>query len=1142
MITSKHYFVRNYYDMTITQSSTRLVFATTVAIAAVALAFSAAVTPAHAASVCPGTTFTATLKMGQTNSEVMKLQQFLNMSADTQIAASGVGSAGMETSYFGGLTKVAVNKFQAKYASDILAPQGLSTPTGTWGAGSRAKANMLCSGSTGSTGSTGGNTTPSGSGLSVSAGVQPANGLAPYNAARIPFTNFTVSASNDGDVTLNSVTVQRGGASSDASFNGVELIDMNSGVQIGISKTLNSNHQATIGDPVVIPRGTSRTFTVAANRTTQGSHGGEVASFSVVAVNTSAAVNGSLPIMGASHTINESLVVGSVSTSTSSFVPPTGTTHTQTIGDAGVRFSGVKFTANSAEDLRLYSIRWRQVGSASSADIANIMTVVNGTSYPVTTSTDGKYFTSTFPGGILIPKGNSIDAYVQGDLVGSNSSGRTIEFDIDKVTDTYFVGQLYGYGVGYSPSYSTQPSYKGDSFSVQAGTATTINKANEVTAQNIAVNVPNQVLGGFATNFLGEPVSVQTIKLTIATSSGFTGAGPITSISIVDKNGAVVAGPIDEATSCTSGCQVVFSDTVTFPVGRSVYTVKGKVPSGVANNSTVIVSVDPSTWTNVTGQVSGNSVSLSGNTNFALNTMTVKAATVAITASSQPSAQTVVGGVQNFTFANIQIDASQSGEDIRISSLPVRYTGTASQLTGCQIWDGTTALNNGSRVINSLTSGADNSFTFDNSLVIPKGSVKTLAVSCNVSSSANSGTHIFGVNSAGSFTATGVTSGVSITPTVTTSNSGLMTIASGGKGSLTVTVDPSSPSYAPIAGGSTGVTTGVIKVHATNEAVNLTKLGLVLTPGTSPASGNSASDYTQVYLYNGSTLVGTATFTGSNTTATSTFTSSVTVPKDGDLLLTVKADTSLVGTSQPGVSGDLLAVDPQNAEGSGVSSGATIQSGATAGVAGLRLFRTYPSLAIDSLSSTGVADGRLMRFKVTANASGNVGIAKFTFAISTSTATVSNIGLYAYTDASYSSPVSDNVGAGSGQVNTTLATTTCGATFDTPAGSTCRSTSSLTTLVFKTATNALQVPANSTRYFELRGSVSGTQSGSSVVTTMSADTSAATGTVTSLNSGSNFIWSPNSTTTAALTGDNDWTNGYGLPGFPTSGLIQTRSN
>ena len=54
------------------------------------------------------------------------------------------------------------------------------------------------------------------------------------------------------------------------------------------------------------------------------------------------------------------------------------------------------------------------------------------------------------------------------------------------------------------------------------------------------------------------------------------------------------------------------------------------------------------------------------------------------------------------------------------------------------------------------------------------------------------------------------------------------------------------------------------------------------------------------------------------------------LPKDTDTLITLKVDISnTAGT------GDLIKIDPLNAEGSGQSSGTTIKSGATTGVAGV---------------------------------------------------------------------------------------------------------------------------------------------------------------------------------------------------------------
>lgn len=90
-----------------------------------------------------GFQFTRDLRQGSTGADVLELQKFLNRDADTRVAATGAGSAGMETSFYGPATAAAVSKFQVKYRADILTPGGLVNPTGFFGPSSRAKANAL---------------------------------------------------------------------------------------------------------------------------------------------------------------------------------------------------------------------------------------------------------------------------------------------------------------------------------------------------------------------------------------------------------------------------------------------------------------------------------------------------------------------------------------------------------------------------------------------------------------------------------------------------------------------------------------------------------------------------------------------------------------------------------------------------------------------------------------------------------------------------------------------------------------------------------------------------------------------------------------------------------------------------------------
>ena len=372
--------------------------------------------------------FTKDLTVGSKGDEVKMLQQMLNKSADTQVAASGAGSPGMETSTFGPATKAAVIKYQKK--------NGINA-TGYVGPKTRASLNGSTGGSTSTTGGT--TTTVSGTGLTVSSAVQPVASLAPQSASRVPFTKVTLTASRDGDVTVNGVTVERGGLAQDAVFSGVVLLDEN-GMQLGIAKTLNSNHQVTVGDPFTVKAGTSKTVTIAGNMSgSLASYAGQVAMLSVVGVNTSATVNGSLPISGAAHTINATLAMGSASVIASSYDP--GTTANKEVGTTGYKFSGIRVTAGSAEKVHLWSIRFNQTGSVSANDLANVQVYVDGTAYPAVVSTDGKYFSATFGSGISIDKGMSKDIWIQGDIVGTGAANRSVDFDIYKTTDLYISGE-----------------------------------------------------------------------------------------------------------------------------------------------------------------------------------------------------------------------------------------------------------------------------------------------------------------------------------------------------------------------------------------------------------------------------------------------------------------------------------------------------------------------------------------------------------------------------------------------------------------------------------------------------------------------------------------------------------------------------
>lgn len=105
-------------------------------VSAFVLAF--AVVAANVSKADAAYVHTVTLKQGSSGSQVMMLQQTLNMTA-CKVSTSGAGSPGSETSYFGSKTKAAVMCFQASNslsADGVVGPMTGAALAGVMGGGS----------------------------------------------------------------------------------------------------------------------------------------------------------------------------------------------------------------------------------------------------------------------------------------------------------------------------------------------------------------------------------------------------------------------------------------------------------------------------------------------------------------------------------------------------------------------------------------------------------------------------------------------------------------------------------------------------------------------------------------------------------------------------------------------------------------------------------------------------------------------------------------------------------------------------------------------------------------------------------------------------------------------------------------------
>ncbi len=657
-------------------------------------------------------------------------------------------------------------------------------------------------------------------GLTVTVPPQPSPSLAPLGAARIPFTKVTFSAQADGDVTIDGVVVERVGLSVDAVLDSVMLLDED-GMIMGTPRFLNSIHQATIGGSFIVKAGQSRTLTIAGTRPSWGtaSHAGMTVGLSLVQANASVPVSGSFPIAGPLQTINEGLRIGSVWLDRGS-MDPGGFSPIIQVGTSRFTFSSVRVTAGSTEDVWLKAIRWYQSGSAVPADLANVRTVVDGEVFETSVSADGNYWTSVFgPEGILIETGFSKEVSIKGDIIGG--SGRTVDFDIEQRADLYLEGSMYEFGITAplggsvampdSSEFSMfdYPWYDASQVTIASGSIQIENSAL-APSQDIGVNVGYRTLGGFTATVQGEPISIVRLgfNVTLGGVTGATDVDDITNVSIFDENGAEVAGPFDGIavdsfqTAGSADGSVVFTDTITFPVGTHSYFIKGKVNTDFPNKATLQFSTTPaSDFAIVRGLVTGVNITPSPSASITMNVMTVKSGMLRIALDQSFADKTVIAGAKVAKVGIVVLDATDSGEDIRIITLPLELSGrsvdfSATDLTNCQLYDGATSVTTWSNVKNPSFLGLLN-FNFDGTgLIIPKGTVKTLVIRADVRTSATSSFSIDLKEPLSYNGVTGLQTAQWIRPEFMPSRGAVMTIVPHGE--VKAKLDPTTPTNAPV--------------------------------------------------------------------------------------------------------------------------------------------------------------------------------------------------------------------------------------------------------------------------------------------------------------------------------------------------------
>ena len=999
----------------------------------------------------------------------------------------------------------------------------------------------------------------------------PAAGIAVENAARVGFTKVNFTATG-GDVTIDSMTVERTGVAQDAAFADIILLDVSNSTsvamsnQIGNEKSLSSDHKSVFGDDITVKNGTTKSILVAAN---MGAtlNAGQTAYLGVVAVQVlgSATSSGSLPLTGNGQTFEGNVAIGTVTVANGGQNPAAST---QNVGVVDYVVSSIKITAGGQEDIEISKIRFYQNGTAADGDVKNLELMVDGSVVGTVAAVVNKGADFVFTPPIVITKGNNKDFNLRLDLV--DGSSRTVSFDVDKKTDIVAKGKTFGYFRVPTYDNTTSPFYNANNTTIDVGTISF--SKGVLPTLNVAEGSSNQPIGALKVTVQGEPIRVTQLVLGVSIAGGGD-TTDVTDITVKDATGAVVAGPVDPDTTVAARDTATSTDTIIFPVGTNTYTVYGKLSSDFSDGSTIIVDLpDPDTLITAKGNVTNQTITANPTSDLSLDTVTVRTATLLVSTSSSPASQSVIIGAANFTFSNFILNASNSGEDIRVSSLALAHktdddTTREDQIANLQLYNGSTALAPIVQPTNRASATtATTTITFTSPVVITKGGSVTLTLKGDIVNGAAADLHQWACLGSACVTATGASTGNTVTATVTNTASDGATMTLATSGTFTLSSDASSPTQgALLTGGVSKATAGVLLFTAQNEDVDLTTLHFQTVNAVN--QGDLLDEYAMVYLFDGDTQIASQAPTTTDRVTFTGLDGKLRMTKGVGKKLTVKVDSAAVtnqqGDGNTADAGDGVSFDvAQDAySGKGVSSGTKVTDGNMSGTFTGQQFTVYKSVptwskvALSSNTLTNSSGLPLFRFKLTADAKGDIGFYRASFAITTTTATITAFELIEEPGTTNQVNLTNNA---TRDVSTQLIASSDG-----------KGGQNQISILFDTGTDGVAnggefrfVSAGASKTFELRGTVANSTTGSSAsIVFMSDNAFSGTNTdprcagFTSAMAGNNtctgiaqqeqgkFVWSDlawgNSSTTATDTVE--WFNGFRVPGLTTTSSAEVLS-
>ncbi len=844
-------------------------------------------------AACVGVTFSRNLRVGSKGSDVKCFQVLLN-SHGFQLSASGAGSPGNETSFFGPKTLVAVKKWQVA--------QGW-TPANQVGPLSRAKFNSWLSNSPVTPPVTPPVTSvPTGAGLSVMlASDTPGSAAVVSNAALVPLVKLTFKNGDNASVKVTNVKLNRIGVSADASLNNVYLFD-------GANRLTDA---ASVSSGVITFNDSTGLFTV----DSMGSRNLTV--YADLAASSGETLGVSL-MAGSNITSNASSVTGtypvngnlmSVATATLAGVNLTGATPTPSaanINPANDTVVWENLTSVTTRSVTFGWLRLRSIGTINmTKDLTNLRLYVDGVMLgsAVPNLDANGYVTFDLTSAPVTLQTGTRDIKVLADVVGGSS--KKFNFSIRAVADVRFTDTQYLANVLVKQnSIAFAVATTGDQ-TINSGTIT-VQKAVDSPSGNITNLASSQVLGRFILTAAGEKVKVDTLTASVITKDK-DGAAKA-SISCL-RNGALFANGVQIGSTsdlysttnaaCTSSTTLLLkaftlgSSLIVDPASPVTIEVRGDIFDNDATNS--IISGDTLQAQLNVGSANGTGVvssvtSAVPTSTLTANQLTVKTGTLTLAkytayTNSNAVAPNTALKLAHFTLVNDTV------EPINLTAIETDLNSVSTYTTNLYVKYGT------QQTPKIATPAATNSQSIFYTLA-PSTTIDVM-VFTDIAAASTSGTGVASVEVCG----TTVNSATAVyTNSGTTCANGTLAgqTVTFTTGSVTSAVDASTPLNQIVAGNQSAFTAAKFKVTAQNDSFTIKELRVTVASAAISAAVNNVS------LWDGTTLLSTQPI--NQVTNTSAFFTglAVAVPANTTKVLTVSLSLATPYTDYIGTPGTII--------------------------------------------------------------------------------------------------------------------------------------------------------------------------------------------------------------------------------------------